>query len=161
MDNIRELEFKYKDEINNHIKKALPNIYNSFADLKASSDYEDGNLCYDMVFNMNFTVSVRIRKYNYIKYNDLTIRSRSKYGNKTEIDKIKEGLAQVYFYAYESKNRDRLVKIRICDVQAIRKLIRKQKYINRTNFDGTEFKAFKFSDIAVNNGGIYKYDTNE
>jgi len=158
MDNIRELEFKYKNEIDNHIRKCLPNVYNSFADLKPSSNYEDSNLSFDMVFNMNFTVSVRIRKFKYILYNDLTIRSRSKNGNKTEIDKIKEGLAQVYFYAYESKNQDRLVKVRICDVEAIRKLILKKKYVSRSNNDGTEFIAFKFCDIANNNGGIYKYD---
>ena len=109
---------------------------------------------------MNFNISVRIRKNNYIQYNDLTIRSKSKNGYKTEIDKIKEGNSQIYFYAYMSNDENSLEKIYICDVDSIRNLYKKNKYNQeRFNNDGTAFIAFKFKDIeqdSIKNNYFFK-----
>lgn len=158
MDNVRFLENKFALEIQKHIKKALPNLYDSFMEFRPATEFEDGNLSFDLVFNLNFTVSVRIRKYEYIKYTDLTIRSKTKNNGYTEIDKIKDGLAQVYFYAYMNLDHSELIKIRIVNVDSIRKLIENKKFELRTNKDTTEFLTFKFSDIHQNKGAIYKYD---
>ena len=158
MDNVRELEIKFRDEINNHIKKALPKLADSFAEYRQSTSYEDGALSFDLVYDLNFTVSVRIRKNKYLKYNDLTIRSRSRMGNKTEIDKIMEGMAQVYFYAYMNKEETELVKIRIANVDAIRKLTKLKMFGKKNNNDGTKFNTYSFLNISNYNGAVYKYN---
>ena len=157
MNNHRFLENKFHNEIILHISKALPNLQRYYQ-FKESTDYEDSNLSFDLVFNMDFTISIRIRKNKYIRFNDLTIRSKSLNNGKTEIDKIMEGKAQVYFYAYMNEEQNELVKIRIADVDSIRKLTKENKYIKGDNYDGTKFYAYKFNDIKKINGDIYKFD---
>jgi hypothetical protein len=157
MDNVRFLEQKFLGEIVDHLKKASCDIPSLFFDVKESTKKEDTELSFDLVFNLNFTVSVRIRKACYIKFNDLTIRSRTKAGGNTEIHKM-EGKAQIYFYAYMNKAEDKLIKIRVVDVKAIRVLKEKGMYEIKKNADGTEFNTFRFKDIADHKGGIYKYN---
>ena len=154
MDNVRKLENKFFKEIEFHIKKAFPNINGN---LVPSTNEEDTKLSFDAKIN-NKQFSIRIRKNSYLKYLDLTIRSRSKNNGMTEIDKIKDGLAEIYFYSYMSEKEDFLQKVRIVDVNAIRELTKKNKFIRKKNIDGTEFNAYKFSDIKKENGDIYKYD---
>lgn len=159
MNKFTELEYKFADQIESHIVKALPKLYDNFVEFRKATEEEDCRFSYDMVFGINFTISIRIRKNSYLKYNDLTIRSKSKFGGKTEIDKIMDGLAQVYFYSYMNKEETELVKIRIADVDAIRNLYKNGKFTGpRKNFDGTELIAFSFSNIANIGGAIYKYD---
>lgn len=158
MNNYRDLEHKFKFEITNHINNAMPNIRFKKGIVSVSSDYEDGNLSFDMVLNSKIGISVRIRNFKYMKYNDLTIRYRSKAGGYCEFEKIKNGLSDIYFYAYMNENKDKLIKIRICEVNAIRKLIDKKKYNIYNNYDGTKLATFKFLDIFKENGAIYKYN---
>lgn len=159
MNKFTELEYKFAEQIESHIVKALPSLYGNFVEFRKATEEEDCRFSYDMVFGMNFTISIRIRKNNYLKYNDLTIRSKAKFGGKTEIDKIMEGLAQVYFYSYMNQAETDLVKIRIADVDAIRTLYKSGKFTGpRRNFDGTELIAFSFKNIASVGGAIYKFD---
>lgn len=158
MDNFRFLENKFSKEIEKHVNKALPNLTNIFCEYRPATNYEDGNLSFDLVFNLKFTISIRIRKYKYIKYLDLTIRSKSKKGFETEIDKINKGMAQVYFYAYMNEEQNELIKVRIVNVETIRKLTLQNLYTKKQNNDGTEFFTYKFTDIKNLNGNIYQYD---
>lgn len=158
MDNIRNLERRFSNEIKKHLLLGLPKICNSFLEFKESSYKEDTELSFDLVFNLTFTVSVRIRRFDYIKFNDLTIRSKTKFGFKTEIDKIIEGKAQVYFYAYMNKEETELVKIRIVDVDAIRAMTDDGVYTSNKNTDGTEFFSYSFPNIKKYNGNIYQFD---
>lgn len=158
MDDYRKLENKFKNEIELHIKNSMPNLFDSFVQFRQSDEEEDGKLSFDLVFNMNFTISIRIRKNKYLKYNDMTIRYKSLKGKRTEIDKIKDGLAQIYFYAYMSEDENSLCKVRICNVESIRKLIAEEKYKVRENTDGTMLAAFKFKDIATYGGAVYKFN---
>jgi hypothetical protein len=154
MDNFRKLENKFFKEIEFHIKKAYPKINGN---LVPSTDKEDTELSFDAKIN-DKQFSIRIRKHKYLKYPDLTIRAKSKNNGRTEIDKITDGLAQVYFYAYMNKEENFLVKVRIVDVVSIRKLTQKNKFKKRKNNDGTEFNTYLFSDIKKENGAVYKYD---
>ena len=158
MDNFREWEYKYQNQIKQHIRCALPNLQDLYSTLVNSSEYEDSVESYDMIYKIDFTVSVRIRRHKYLKYPDLTIRSKSMNGGKTEIDKIMEGKAQVYFYAYLNEQATELVKIQIVDVSSIRFLYLSDCYTHHKNPDGTEFLAFKFDDIKQHYGSIYQYD---
>jgi hypothetical protein len=154
MGNFRKLENKFFKEIELHIKKAYPKI---IGNLEPSTDKEDTNLSFDAKIN-DKQFSIRIRKHKYLKYPDLTIRAKIKNNGKTEIDKIKNGLAQVYFYAYMDEEEDFLVKVRMVDVNSIRILTQKNKFKKRKNNDGTEFNTYLFLDIKKENGAIYKYD---
>lgn len=158
MDEIRFLENKFAKEIQKHIINALPNLTDTFMSFRQSTEDEDSNFSFDLVFNLGFTISVRIRKYEYIKFNDLTIRSKSKNNGYTEVDKIRNGLAQIYFYAYMNMQETDLIKIRIVNVDSIRKMINNGLYAKCKNNDSTEFYAFKFADIQKNDGAIYQYD---
>lgn len=158
MTDFRSLELKYRSEIEWHIINALPNLYASFIEFRTSDDYEDKTLSYDLIFNLNFTISVRIRNHKYIKYEDMTVRVLTKNGNKSEFDKIKNGMAQVYFYAYEDEFSECLEKVRIVNVESIRKLIDIKNYKIKTNTDGSEFATFNFCDISATGGAIYKYN---
>tara|TARA_R100001530_G_scaffold135745_1_gene113767 strand:- start:1337 stop:1813 length:477 start_codon:yes stop_codon:yes gene_type:complete len=158
MDNCRVLEYKFSNEIKHHIKNALPILSNETINFRPATKQEDSELSFDLVINLNFTVSIRIRKNKYINFKDLTIRSKSKNGYKCEIDKIKEGKAQIYFYAYMNKEEDTLIKVRMARVDVIRKLIEKRIFTQHKNNDGTQFIGIKFEDIKKNNGNIYKYN---
>jgi hypothetical protein len=158
MDDFRNLEYRFQDKIKKHVILALPALHDLYGDIQISNEYEDSVLSFDMTYKIDFTISVRIRKYNYLKFNDLTIRCKSINGGKTEIDKILEGKAQMYFYAYMNKEETDLIKIRMADVRSIRLLYKCNRYTHQTNNDGTEFVAFLFSDIASNMGAIYQFD---
>ena len=158
MNDVRLLETKYQKQIGKCLSEALPGFHQKFAVLKPSTDYEDSNYSFDLVYSMNLLISVKIRKYKYLQFNDMTIRYRSNKGGITEFDKIKQGYGKIYFYAYESEDRNTFVKVRIVDVDAIRYLITNKQYKVYKNNDGTELAAFSFKDIARCNGAIYKYD---
>jgi asparagine N-glycosylation enzyme membrane subunit Stt3 len=154
----RDLENKFKNDIEHHLVRASFELFKEFGNFTISSDEEDTKLSFDMKFYLNFQVSVRIRKHKYIKYDDATIRYKSKHRQETEIDKINKGLSQVYFYAYMNEAEDELIKIRIFNTEAIRKLHQEGKYTVRYNKDTTALSAFKFTDIKQLNHDIYKYD---
>tara|TARA_B110000259_G_scaffold182221_1_gene225488 strand:+ start:1262 stop:1741 length:480 start_codon:yes stop_codon:yes gene_type:complete len=156
MNDIRFLENKFFKEIKKHILLALPKI--QYINFRLSTDEEDTKLSFDMVCNIDILISIRIRKNKFKVYNDLTIRSRSKNNGKTEIDKIMDNKSQIYFYAYMNEKENSLEKIRIVDVETIKKLTIKEKYQKRKNNDGTEFNTYLFSEIKKENGNIYQYD---
>ena len=159
MDNVRELEMRFKDEIKYHIFRFMPKLDSRYLLFKPSSEYEDSSLSYDAIFNSNFTLSIRIRRNYALRYKDITIRSKSKNGYKTEIDKIMEGMGQLYFYAYMNESETRLVKIRVVDIDVIRKMTLNNQFEQRKNKnDPTHFYVYSFKDIAENKGGLYKYD---
>ena len=145
---MRYQEVKFKNIILSHLSDCLKNIdIKKYSILKISSIYEDTRLSYDMKLNVDIEVSVRIRDNKYKRYQDLTVRSRSKNGGKTEIDKILEGKAQIYFYAYMNKEENDLEEINICDIDILRLLHKQNKYTKQNNFVGTKFYAYKFEDI--------------
>ena len=156
MNDIRFLENKFFKEIKKHILLALPKI--QYINFRLSTDEEDTKLSFDMVCNIDILISIRIRKNKFKVYNDLTIRSKSKNNGKTEIDKIMDNKSQIYFYAYMNEEENLLEKIRIVDVETIKKLTIKEKYQKRKNNDGTEFNTYLFSEIKKENGDIYQYD---
>ena len=145
---MREQELKFKDVILTNLTYYLKKIdIKKYSILKTSSIYEDTQLSYDMKLNIDMMVSVRIRDNKYKRFQDLTIRSKSKNGGKTEIDKILEGKAQIYFYAYMNKEESDLEEINICDIDILRSLHKENKYTKQKNWDGTKFYAYKFQDI--------------
>ena len=95
-------------------------------------------------------IACRVRDYD--KYNkfmdEFTIRSRTKYGKKTEIHKIKEGFGDWMFYGF-GKNK-RVLKYSIIDLNVFRENVEHISFQNIKNNDGTEFAVFKLGRFPSN-----------
>lgn len=71
-----------------------------FLSMEISSDIKDTQEATDMVIKIEGgDVALRVREPSCV-YRDLTIRSRSKWGGRTEIVKLKEGFGDWYLYGW-------------------------------------------------------------
>ena len=128
------------------------NLVNSF--------YTPLNSQYSYIVPFLTLISYIEKLYN-VSYKDLALylrKLRDKIEKQRGDNKIKEGKAQVYFYAYENKERTKLEQINICDVDIIRELYKTKKYIEQSNkYDNTKFLAFYFKDIKdiANNSDMF------
>lgn len=122
---------------------------------------EDTEQGFDAVLSFpDVKIPIRIRKHEYLKYMDLTIRSKSKYNNKTEIDKLKEGFGDYYFYAWTdetktSKGNNNILTYMILDLSVFRNTVLENPSIkDKPNFDGTCFNTYTMKQLQDN--GIVK-----
>lgn len=161
MEIIRSQEHKFKNYIGNVIYNNIKKLPKTLFQINQSNDVEDNTLSFDLIFNLNVQISVRLRKNKYIKYKDITIRSRSKKGYTTEIDKIysgcsESGCSQIYFYGWLSEDENEIIQWILLDINKFRKKVYDYG-VERKNDDGTEFKAFSFKFLLENNAIIDKY----
>jgi len=107
---------------------------------------EAGDL--ELAFPRNGTVSVRLRKPDKARFvGDVTIRSRSANGGRTEISKIIDGFGDYFFYGHVS-DEGRIWFWHLLNLNAVRaafqrhgnKLLKRPEVPNR---DGTRFLVFK------------------
>jgi hypothetical protein len=130
-----------------------------FALSKATQE-DDKKNGFDFVFQMgNFTVPVRIRKPN-IRFRDFTIRARSMYNMRTEIDKLREGAGDVYFYAwtkYAGGNED-IDAWWLIDLSKVRQsgLLNQQRKLI-LNGDGTGFVNITKAELEAHDCIIAQY----
>jgi len=152
---------KYKsfaDKYHSSIKKIIKQIFyeqtrifnieveitTESIDINESTDYQ--------IIIPNGRFSARIRKIKYfLKYKDWTIRSRVKSGNKTELDKLKEGASRWYFYGWGTK-RYNIPKWVFLDLEEVRKKgIFDKKRSEISNGDGSWFIAIPIKELFKNN----------
>ena len=136
---IRQFEIKHKDQIYGILKTINPYQY-AVWEGHMSTDFEDQNYSFDLVYNGKIEISVRIRKHEYLKYKDFTIRSQSKCGYETEIDKLKKGFGNIYFYGWLDPHEVNICEYLIVDINKIRDKLDDGGF--RTNKDGTAFKFY-------------------
>ncbi len=74
-----------------------------FIDVEIADDHKDLTESTDLVVNIEggADVAVRTRDKDNCQFRDFTIRSRVASGAKTELDKLREGFARWYLYAWE------------------------------------------------------------
>jgi hypothetical protein len=150
---IRQFEVKFKNDIFKILRNH--NILLPFItwEIVQSSDFEDCNLSYDMKFNGNVNLSVRIRRNKYLKFRDFTIRTKSKNGYKCEYDKLIQGCGQVYFYGWMDITETKIIDWIIVDIDKIRNKIEENgKYYD--NIDNTGFKAYQIDWLKEHNALI-------
>ena len=126
--------------------------------INIATEEQDTKEATDLVIDViGGTVAVRTRRHATDKgYRDFTIRCRSTWGQKTEIDKLREGYAKWYLYAWEQ--RDGGYEYILLDMDRVRDsgLLdgRKQVIINR---DGrTGFVSISLFDLNNSNCIINK-----
>jgi len=163
-DDIRFLEKKFMNEILGSIRDSWPVLFDTFVILP-STEEEDTKLSFDVII-CGIPISVRIREYKYINYREsngsrtgLTIRSGSKCGRTTEIDKLRNGSGKLYFYSWMDQNEESIIGWLLIDIDKIRdKLDRFGK--EHKNYDGTYFKSYGYSFLENNNAIINKGNLN-
>ncbi len=148
MSDIRDLEIKHLDEIDNIIRavwKQLP----MERTVELSTEEEDTKLSFDIAYTNKVKISVRIRENEYLKFKDLTIRSRSKHGNETEIDKLKKGHGSFYLYAWLSKDKNSLEEWMVVDINKLRPYLDNAHTKHMPNGDGTEFDCYSIPQLRA------------
>jgi hypothetical protein len=118
-----------------------------FLDVNIAPIERDKNEATDLVLKLTGgDIAVRIRQFKYsYKYDksplafDWSIRFRSKYGNKTEIDKLREGYAKWYFFGIVNEGETSLFDYCIIDMDKVRSinLLDESNWQLNPNKDGT------------------------
>lgn len=143
-----ELSFRYYDKI----KKIIRQNLNKLMKIEESDKYRDMKEATDMVLKMNSgDIAVRVRRNDFNDpFNDVTIRTKSKSDQKTEIDKIQDGYGKWYFYGW-NKVKDWL----IYDIDKLRELLNNNKDFDKIkNNDGTKFISISLSKLKDYNALI-------
>lgn len=141
MTDIRIEEVKFMPEINKIIKDNFWLFPIDITNIELSTSEEDTKESFDMVYKSKIEISVRIRNNEYMKYCDFTIRSKAKYGGKTEIDKLAEGKGSLYLYAWKDMLNEMLESWVLVDINKIRYDLLTNG-VQRYNYDNTAFKAY-------------------
>jgi len=146
---------KYRDVERKHLPQieAILNMVNSKKGVEAillneSTEMEDTKLSFDAITSIGTKVSIRIRKLKYFdRFKDVTIRRVSMNGGKTELDKLKDGLGEMYFFAWAD---DEGIKHFI--YYSIDKLRPYLDYgTDENNPDGTGLRCFSFKKLLSYN----------
>lgn len=154
---IRQEEYKFRNQIYKILKRN--NILMPYIKwhIEQSSEYEDCNLSYDMKYNGVVELSVRIRKNEYLKYRDFTIRSKSKNGYECEIDKLMKGMGNIYFYGWMNKAETGFDDWIVVNINAIREKLLDGTF--RSNTDNTGFLFYPIEWLRKNNAIISEHQT--
>lgn len=120
----------------------------AFIEATKQQDCEQG---FDAIFTaQDVKIAIRIRKYEYLRYSDFTVRACTTLGNKTEIDKIREGFGDYYFYGWETPSGRKLQQYMIIDLSKVRAagvLDGDGKRKIRMNNDGSGFVFIGISEL--------------
>lgn len=120
-----------------------------FLNFEVSDEYKDTQEATDMVIKVKGgDVALRVREPN-VHFRDLTIRSRSRYGGKTEIDKLREGFGKWYLYGWGDGvgNVNEYILVDLDKVRSFKILDRQRKEI--PNYDGTKFINISISELIM------------
>lgn len=163
MNAIRSKELQYSSTVykligkyNEKLNEYEGFVFNDFVDILdeefgLSTEEEDTKFSYDFVYQIKDivkrTTGFRCRSFQYMKYNDISIRSKTSSGYRCELDKIMSGLGQYNVFAYENETKNEIVKAYLIDMDAIRTLTRQKKYKTIKMFDGS-FNVYSIEDIS-------------
>lgn len=120
-----------------------------FLSMEVSSDEKDTQEATDMIVKIEGgDVALRVREPS-CKYRDLTIRTRSRSGGKTEAHKIYDGFGDWYLYGWGDGHKTVLEYI-LVDLNRVRKF--KLLNANRpqiSNGDGTKFFSIPIGELEM------------
>lgn len=158
---IKDLNSKYLPQVRRIlINKAY--IFTRFREATLKEDQEYG---FDAVLSFpDVKIPIRIRKNEYLKFMDLTIRSKYGNGSKTEIHKIMEGFGDFYFYGWSDetnlkKQNNKIVTYMILDLNIFRNtILDRPTFKDKANGDGTYFNCYN-RDLLFNNNVVKVFET--
>jgi len=132
-----DANWKFQEEFIPQIDDILQQYAYLWASSRLGTFKEDTKQATDWVATTEAaSFAVRIRRYGYIRYKDLTIRSYCR-GYKTEIDKLKQGHGDFYLYAWTDS--DQIIAYWLIDLNKVREADLLNRATSRSNGDGTAF----------------------
>ena len=124
--------------------------------IKEGSPEEDQKQNTDLLL-LNFVsckISCRVRKFEYLKFKEeFTIRSKSKTGAETEIQKIIQGFGDFFFYGFADQEEKKICHWRLIDLKRFRLYFARLSFFGvlgqtKKNNDGSsDFLVFRYSDF--------------
>jgi len=137
---------EFSDMFISQIKDILKTCLGDIKTIRVASDTEDQKQATDLVIQLTKkrgTVACRMRR-DKIYFRDLTIRSRSCCGQKTELDKLREGFADWYLYGWTKNGK--IAEWILVDLRKVRtKGLLNQPRFEQSNTDGKT----KFISISI------------
>lgn len=111
-------------------------------------------------------IACRVRSHTYMaKYGDeFTVRSKTRHGSRTEIDKMIDGFGDFIFYGFADLDGAGLAQWMIGDLQVWRDMNAAKSAAGQPfgaqldNHDGTGFRAFRMKDLPTD-FVVCRYDT--
>jgi len=130
------------------IHKILRENAGRFIKIKVAPRHEDTKCATDfMIVIDNGSIAVRVRSTDCI-FRDFTVRSRTRCNLKTEIHKLRDGMADWYLYLWHKSNNS--YDWVFLDIDKIRKSgLLDKSYDEIPNGDGTWFIAIPLSDLRI------------
>jgi|AntDeeMinimDraft_5_1070356.scaffolds.fasta_scaffold07997_3 hypothetical protein len=123
-------------------------LFSSFTRATPKQDMEEG---FDSIFTLpDIKIPIRMRgKYYFDTFRDITIRSKLDTGSRTEIDKIRDGCGDYYFYAWKTEKGNSFVAYVIFDINKFVKSGRIDKPSSEDvpNGDGTYLNGYDLGDL--------------
>lgn len=154
-----DMERKHLEQASEIFHKYLP--YRRLLDglIEKADEVDDLHHNTDMSLHKDLNISLSFRVRNHDNYErgyggEITFRCKSKYGGRTEWDKMMSGYGDFFLYGFESEDGEKIDKWVIIDLEELRRWSR--KYLNSNgvypgqvwdNGDGTGFRALRLEDL--------------
>lgn len=146
MTNIWGMTKKYIEPI----EKIILDNAKYFLHLKVADPEDDIKHSTDLIGEMNVKFALRVRE---TTFRDLTIRSKARYGGRTEIDKIREGDAECdYYFYFWGDSKGKISDWILVDMKKFKAsgLSDKEK-VHIPNGDGTAFYPYSIEELREHN----------
>ena len=128
------------------IKRILRDNAGKLISIELANEEQDTKEATDLIVRADVgTIAVRIRTYRSTLIRgecvrDFTVRSRTRYNGRTEIDKLRDGFAKWYLYAWESEDGRSLAEYVLVDMDMVRDAgLLDRAWQEISNGDGTAF----------------------
>lgn len=157
---MRDQEHQFR----NFVEKAVRPHMHNFSKLRSgavvSTTEEDTRLSFDMRVGLWVPVSVRLRKNRYLRYRDFSIRSKTRYSGqvingelvKCELDKLKEGYGNCYFYGWLTPCELSIAHYMLIDINRLRH--RLDCGTDKPNPDGVTWGRYYDLDLVRDAGAL-------
>lgn len=153
MSDIRALEKQFKDFIEQAVSPHLFALSNLSSGAVLSTQEEDTSEGFDMRVGQYTTVSVRLRSNEFLRYRDFSLRSKTRFSGirrsdgeivKCELDRIREGCGNCYFYGWMDREKKNIVDYIIVDIDPFRPFLDSHQS-EKPNGDGTSGRYYPLS----------------
>ncbi|MGQ9621812.1 MAG: hypothetical protein ACUVTX_12680 [Bacteroidales bacterium] len=109
---------QWSDSFLPEIEKIVRFVAGKIIDIRPSTDGEDKDFATDYVIEISSgRIACRVRKAEYRKFDDVTIRAWRSSMMKTELDKLREGQVRWYLYVWASESEKEITDWIFWDVK--------------------------------------------
>lgn len=157
---MRDQEHQFRDFVEKAVRPHMHNFSKLRSGAVVSTTEEDTRLSFDMRVGLWVPVSVRLRSNYYLKYRDFSIRSKTRYSGKVingelvkcELDKLKEGYGNCYFYGWLTEDGQSIEQYILVDMNRFRHRLNYGK--DRPNPDGFTWGRYYDLDSVRTAGAL-------